>query len=84
VLRLTHLHFLYVAPILTSVDVAILVGVSLCTRKAGYIDGELTMWNPDFRRSERLRLKGVPLWQDYRAQAAALLALTALVVIAFR
>jgi hypothetical protein len=33
---------------------------------------------------EQLRLKLVPLWQDYRFQAAALLALTAALVIAFR
>jgi hypothetical protein len=35
-------------------------------------------------RAEQLRLKLLPLWQDYRFQAAALLALMAAVVIAFR
>ena len=35
-------------------------------------------------RAEQLRLKLLPLWQDYRFQATALLALTAAIVIAFR
>jgi hypothetical protein len=42
------------------------------------------MWKLDFGRAERVRLKLLPLWQDYRVQAAALLALMAAVVIAFR
>ncbi len=42
------------------------------------------MWQVSYSRAEQLRLRGVPLWQDYRFQAAALLALTAAVVIIFR
>jgi len=38
----------------------------------------------DFQRAERLRLALIPFWQDYRVLAAALLALTAGVVIAFK
>jgi hypothetical protein len=37
-----------------------------------------------FQRAERLRLALIPFWQDYRVLAAALLALTAGVVIAFK
>ena len=33
------------------------------------------MWHLSFSREEQQRLRGVPLWQDYRFQAAALLAL---------
>jgi SSS family solute:Na+ symporter len=84
VLRWTHFHFLYAAPILTVLDVAILVGVSLLSRESPPASRETSMWKVDFSRAEQLRLKLVPLWRDYRFQAAALLALTAAVVIAFR
>jgi SSS family solute:Na+ symporter len=84
VLRWTHFHFLYAAPILTLLDAAILVGVSLRNRKPTEAAGETRMWKLDFSLDERLRLKLGPLWQDYRLQAAALLALTAAIVIAFR
>ncbi len=84
VLGWTHLHFLYAAPILTALDASILVGVSRLRRGACAVSGGIAMWRFDFSRAEQLRLKLVPLWQDYRFQAAALLALTAAVVVAFR
>jgi solute:Na+ symporter, SSS family len=84
VLRWTHLHFLYAAPILTALDAMILIGVSLRTGSASIASGEIAMWKVDFSHAEQLRLKLVPLWKDYRFQAAALLALTAAIVIAFR
>jgi SSS family solute:Na+ symporter len=83
VLHFTHFHFLYAAPILTLFDAAILVAVSLRTGPPSGSAGA-AVWRFDFGRAERLRLKPVPLWQDYRFQAAALLAITAAVVIAFR
>jgi SSS family solute:Na+ symporter len=82
VFRWTHFHFLYAAPILTVLDAAILVSVSLLNPAPASID--VSMWKLDFSRAEQLRLKLLPLWQDYRFQAAALLALMAAVVIAFR
>jgi solute:Na+ symporter, SSS family len=84
VFRWTHFHFLYAAPILTMLDTAILVAVSRCRPTAPETSREAAPWKFDFSRAEQLRLKLVPLWQDYRVQAAALLALTAIVVIAFR
>jgi SSS family solute:Na+ symporter len=84
VLRWTHFHFLYAAPILTALDAAILVGVSLRSRGRSRAFDEAPVWTLDFSRAERLRLKLMPLWQDYRFQAGALLVLTAAVVIAFR
>jgi SSS family solute:Na+ symporter len=84
VLHWTHFHFLYAAPILTAFDLAILVGVSLHSRAFTRTSPDVAMWRLDFSHAERLRLKLVPLWQDYRLQAVALLALTATVVIAFR
>jgi len=84
VLGWTHIHFLYAAPILTLTDLVILVGVSASRRIAVSAEGDATMWKPDFQRAEHLRLAIIPFWQDYRVLAAALLALTAGLVIAFR
>jgi SSS family solute:Na+ symporter len=84
VLRWTHFHFLYAAPMLTALDAAILVGISMRSRASSTPSGAAPVWTLGFSRAERLRLKLMPLWQDYRFQAAALLALTAAVVISFR
>jgi SSS family solute:Na+ symporter len=80
----THFHFLYAAPILTALDASILIGVSRYRRGTSAASGGIALWKFDFSRAEQLRLKRLPLWQDYRFLAAALLALTAAVVIAFR
>jgi solute:Na+ symporter, SSS family len=90
ILHWTHFHFLYAAPILTLLDALILVGVSRRSRAAGAgcpaAEGpaDAATWKFDFSRAEQLRLKLAPRWQDYRVQAAILLALTVAVVIAFR
>lgn len=80
----THFHFLYAAPILTALDAAILIAVSLRNPAPCATAGAVRLWKVDLDATERLRLKSVSVWQDYRYQAAALLALTAAVVIAFR
>ena len=84
VLGWTHFHFLYATPILTALDASILVGVSRLGRGTAAASGGIAMWKFDFSRAEQMRLKLLPLWQDYRFQAAALLAVTAAVVMAFR
>jgi SSS family solute:Na+ symporter len=80
VLRWTHVHFLYAAPILTAVDVGILAAVSSLKPLDG--SRESTMWQAKFGRAETSR--ALPFWQDYRFLAAGLLALTAAIVIMFR
>jgi SSS family solute:Na+ symporter len=80
----THFHFLYAAPILTGLDTAILVTVSLCRPLPTQPSHLATMWRPEFTREEHARLRQGPAWRDYRYQAAALLALTAAVVFTFR
>jgi len=45
---------------------------------------DVALWKFDAGSAEQLRRKLEPLWQDYRVQAAILLALTACVVIVFR
>ncbi len=82
VLHWTRFHFLYAAPILTAFDAAILVGVSRYRRGSLGTSRGAAAWTVDFSRAARLQ--GIPLWQDYRAHAAALLVLTAAVVFAFR
>ncbi len=83
-LHWTHFHFLYAAPILTLLDGAILAGVSWRSRAFPARSAEVSPWTFDFSSAERLRLKLLPRWQDYRVQAAVLLAVTAAIVIAFR
>jgi SSS family solute:Na+ symporter len=78
-----HLHFLYVAPILLLLDLSILVAVSSWTGEAP-AKGPSLIWTLGYFRAESERLRAVPLWRNYRAQAALLLALTACVVVAFR
>ncbi len=84
VLHWTHLHFLYVAPLLVAVDIAILVVVSARSPAPRRPDLDLVMWSPRDFRAESATLQAVPFWRNYRIQAAALLTLTAAVVIAFR
>jgi SSS family solute:Na+ symporter len=83
VLGRTHIHFLYVAPILTVLDIGILIVFSAPGRSAVAAPAA-AVWKFDLGRAVRLRLEETPLWQDYRLQAAILLAITAAVVIAFR
>ncbi len=82
VLHWTHFHFLYAAPMLTAFDAAILTGVSRYRRGRVGASRGAAAWSANISRAARL--PGVPLWQDYRVHAAALLALTAAVVMAFR
>jgi SSS family solute:Na+ symporter len=84
VLGWTHFHFLYAAPILTLIDMLILVVVSARNPAAASARSDATMWKLEFQRAEKVRLTLTPGWQDYRFLAAALLALTAWIVIAFR
>jgi solute:Na+ symporter, SSS family len=84
VLLWTHLHFLYVAPILTALDAVLLIGVSLYRPAISSARSEATMWKLNYADAERARLENVPLWQDYRFLALGLLLLTAAVVFAFR
>lgn len=80
----THFHFLYAAPILTLLDSAILIAVSLQGPERVSALSEATMWTLEFSRSERARLRNTSFWKDYRIQSAVLLVLTAAIVIIFR
>ena len=84
VLHFTHLHFLYAAPLLLAIDAAILVSVSLWTRRASSARIDPLMFTAAAFREDSRRLRGVPWWRNYRVQAGVLLALTTLIVILFR
>jgi SSS family solute:Na+ symporter len=78
-----HLHFLYVAPILLLLDLSVLIAASWwagCAQRKG----QSLIWTLNHFRTESEHLRAVPLWRNYRVQAAVLLALTAYVVVAFR
>jgi solute:Na+ symporter, SSS family len=79
VLHWTHLHFLYAAPLLTGVDMGILVVVSLTDRTSLRDESAYTAW-----RFAPQRDRSASVWHDYRLQAIALLCVTALLVVAFR
>lgn len=78
-----HLHFLYAAPVLLAIDVAILVGVSTWSGRTA-ASAESVIWTPAYFRAESDRLRSVPLWRNYRVQAGLLLVLTACIVVVFR
>jgi SSS family solute:Na+ symporter len=80
----THVHFLYVAPLLFAIDASILVGVSLWTRSALSPDRALYIWRREHWLADQQHLRKLAPWRDYRYQAAVLLALTAAVVFLFR
>ena len=81
VLGWTHFHFLYAAPVLTLVDVVIIVAVSLIRRDRATVPNAEASWV--FSPQSLAPVAARPWWQDFRVQAAALLALTAAVVVAF-
>ncbi|HVC00829.1 MAG TPA: sodium/solute symporter [Steroidobacteraceae bacterium] len=84
VFRWSHWHFLYAAPVLLAIDTALLVGVSLARPVAATPRVDALVWRRT-PRHERGRRPGAPAaWRDYRWQAAALLAITGAIVIAFR
>jgi hypothetical protein len=82
----THIHFLYVAPILAAFDVIVLVAVSRfwpAARTAAGAAPSALGWHdtpPELAGAPARR----PLWQDYRIQALLLVMLTAAIVVVFR
>ena len=84
VFGITHLHFLYVAPLLLVIDVAVLAIASYAMRRAGGPNIDALMFTSAALREDSRQLEDVPLWRSYRFQALLLLALTACIVWMFR
>jgi SSS family solute:Na+ symporter len=84
VLGLTHVHFLYVAPLLALIDTAILVLVSRAHPAPLPPGAAALLFSRQAFAAESARLRGLPGWRNYRRQALALVALAAAIVLAFR
>lgn len=84
VVHVTHIHFLYVAPLLFILDATILVVVSSLAPAPQRPEAERLHWHGGSYAAETVRLQSVSIWRNYRVQSAILLALTAWVVISFR
>jgi SSS family solute:Na+ symporter len=84
VLHVVQLQFLYAAPILLAIDLAVLIAASLRSSAAPSAAVDALLWHGAHERAQNGRLRGLGLTASYRAQALALLILTALVVVAFR
>ncbi|MBS0388479.1 MAG: sodium/solute symporter [Proteobacteria bacterium] len=84
VLGVTHIHFLYVAPLLFAADVLILVAVSrLGARANASVAPAALHWSSAAYSAESARLAAIPWWRNYRVQSLALLTLTGWIVYAF-
>jgi SSS family solute:Na+ symporter len=77
-------HFLYVAPIIFAVSLAIVVGVSLVTSPPRAEAVARYVWQPAFFRQETSELAGMPWFKNFRVLSIALLIVTALFVYVWR
>ncbi len=83
ILGWTDIHFLYIAPILFSLCAVVLAVVSVMTAAPPAEKTEDLVWTPAFYHAESRDLALVPWYANYRYLSAALLALTAVLVVAF-
>ncbi len=74
------IHFLYVAPVLLLVSMAIAVSVSLATPPPPAAQVEPLTWTPAFFRRETEELRALPWYANYRVLSAIVLVFTAVVV----
>jgi SSS family solute:Na+ symporter len=77
-------NFLYVAPLVFLVSLAILGVVSLATPPPSQDVVNRFVWSPAFFRSETAGLAGVPWYRNYRVLSLILLVITALFVLIWR
>ncbi|MQP66749.1 sodium/solute symporter [Niveispirillum sp. SYP-B3756] len=79
-----QLHFLLAATLLFFISLAAVIVASLLTAPPPVEKTETLMWTRADYDAESTALAGRPLWQNYRVQAVALLAMTAVIVWLFR
>ncbi len=84
VLRVVHVQFLYAAPVLLAIDLAVLIAASLRWPSVASAEVQTLLWRRADYRAETHRLRALGLLANYRVQALVLLILTALIVVAFR
>lgn len=84
VFEITHLHFLYVAPILFSFSTIVLIIGSLKTEPPDESVTTLFTWTPEYYHAETAELHHKPWYRNYRKLAILLLIVTAMLVYTFR
>nr|MCU0781253.1 hypothetical protein [Akkermansiaceae bacterium] len=77
-------NFLYVAPVLFVVSLAVMGAVSVCTAPPSAEAVARYVWTPAFFRAESAALAGTPWYRNYRVLSVALLAVTAVFVYVWR
>ncbi len=77
-------HFLYVAPVVFAVSLAIIIGVSLATPAPAPGTVDRFVWKKDFFASESEELAALPWYQNYRVLSVLLLAVTGVFVYIWR
>ena len=82
VLGAFDLHFLYAAGLSFVLSCTTMVVVSMATTGSGKDVSDLT-WKPAIFHAETEELRGTPWYLNYRYQSVALLATTAIIVIAY-
>ncbi|WP_420455992.1 sodium:solute symporter [Rubrivirga sp.] len=75
-----QINFLYLAPILLAIAMAVMVVVSLQGAAPPVEKTEDTTWTPAFFKAESAELASVPAWKNYRVQSAVLVVLTLILV----
>ena len=81
---LLDIHFLYANGLLNAFAVVVLVIASLATEPPDAATARDMTWSPRLWTEESSRLKGVPLWQNYRVLSVVLLLTTAIIVYIYR
>ncbi len=81
---LAHWNFLYVAPVLFVLSLAIIVVVSFATPAPSAAVVERFVWKPAFFREETRDLVGVPWFANYRVLSLLLLMAAATFIIVWR
>ena len=75
-----QINFLYLAPILLAIAMAVMVVVSLQGEAPPEDKTADTTWTPAFFKAESAELANVAWWKNYRIQSAILVTLTAILV----
>jgi len=81
--NLFDLHFLYVAPIILVVSVAIMITVSLLTEAPKFEEIKNLIWSKELFEIETKEMQGIVWYKNYRIQSVFIIVLTAVIVISF-
>jgi solute:Na+ symporter, SSS family len=77
------LQFLYAAGVSLALSLLLLVGISLAGDAPGREKTDELTWERRYWREESESLRGTPVWANYRVLTGVMLALTAVIVVAF-